>query len=197
MRRTVRVLVTAVATVGVLVGLAGPAQAVGDERARAEKLLVKQGMPREVAAKVAYDPTLRVKVKDGEVLVDGEEFAEVQALVSSTVVSAAKGSDYWYSAAVNSIGQVKSVVYLRYSWSWMWWLQGHYATVASLSGAACSFLPGALAGACGVLVAAYYAYSKGKIDEGLRLKKCLRIRFPAPPLVDYSLFRWDLVTCRV
>lgn len=197
MKRTRRILVAAVATLGVLAGFAAPANAVGDERARAEKLLVMQGMPKEVAAKVTHDPTLELKVRDGEVLVNGENFAEVQALVASTIVSAAKGSDYWYSAAVNSLGQVKTVVYLRYSWSWMWWLKGHYATLTMFASAACGFLPGPLSGACGVLISAFYLYSKSKIDEGIRLKKCLRIRFPAPPLIDYSLFRWDLVTCRL
>ena len=79
----------------------------------------------------------------------------------------------------------------------MWWLKEHLQTVTMLAAAACNFLPGALSGACGILIGAFYLLSVSKIDEGIRLKKCLSIRFPAPPLIDYSLFRWDLVTCRL
>ena len=112
-------------------------------------------------------------------------------------MSAAKGSDFWYSAAVNSLGQfqvrrVPAVLLVLDVVAQGALQHGHYVCLRGLR-----LPPGALSGACGVLIAAYYLYSKSKIDEGIRLKKCLRIRFPAPPLIDYSLFRWDLVTCRL
>jgi Na+-translocating ferredoxin:NAD+ oxidoreductase RnfG subunit len=202
-----RIIMAAVAGVALALVSAAPAGAVTSSDSRATKLLVSQGMPAQLAAKVAADPA--TVVRGGKVYVEGVESGAAvsaaedavqrveQLAASSVVVSAAKGSDYWYGVAINSLGQPKTVVYLRYSWSWMWFLKQHYGTVSALTAAACGFLPGALAGGCGVLMAAYYAYTKSKIDEAIRLKKCLRIRFPAPPLADSSLFRWDLVTCRV
>ncbi|KRF29938.1 hypothetical protein [Phycicoccus sp. Soil802] len=119
---------------------------------------------------------------------------------SSVIVSAAKGSDYWYGVAFNSLGQPKTVIYLRYSWSWMWYLKQHMGTINDLSQAACGLLIKAGAttvAACVFMVKAYFAKMQSVINQGISAKKCLRFRIPAPPLADISLVRFDLVTCRV
>lgn len=117
---------------------------------------------------------------------------------ASVVVPAAKRSDWWYAVAVSPSGSLRTVVNVRYSWSWMWWLRDHMDTVQGLTSAACGLLVDAkLVAACGAVVTLYFSSMKGKINQGLRAKKCLQVREPAPPVADYSLVRLDLVTCRI
>ncbi|WP_457255339.1 hypothetical protein [Pedococcus sp. P5_B7] len=164
-------------------------------------------MPAELAAKVATDPA--TIVRGGKVYVEGVESGRAlaaakdaerqveQLAAASVVVSAAKGSDYWYGVAVNTVGQIRTVVYLRYSWSWMWWLRDHWDYINMLSAAACAWLPGVLSAASGSIVAVFYLPLKNLIQSGLNQKKCIRIRMAAPPLADMGLTQLALVTCRV
>ena len=72
--------------------------------------------------------------------------------------------------------------------------------MTDLSTAACGMLASggaSLVGACVFFVKAYMAKMVSVVNAGISQKKCLRFRIPAPPLVDFSLVRWDLVTCRI
>ena len=202
MRSIRTVLIAMVAALAVTVSASGPAQASPEaQRGKVYRALVEQGMPAEMATALTSDPSVQLTLDGDQVLIDGEDLAEAQdeadLAMTNAIISAAKGSDYWYGLAINSLNQLKTVVYLRYSWSWMWWLRDHWDYITMLTSAACAFLPSTLAKACGALVAAWYWPLKSLISSGLSQKKCIRLRFPAPPLTDVSLWQRALVTCRI
>lgn len=171
-----------------------------DQRTEAKHILIGQGMPRDLAATITSDPRATVTVDAGEVYIDGTGMDEILAMASNVVVSAAKGSDWWYAAALNSLGQPRTVVYVRYSWSWMWELRNHLSNLTTYANLMCGLLSSGgptLVSACLLVVKAYMDLAGSKIKSGIAQGKCLRWRMTAPPVVDPSMLRWDLVRCRV
>ena len=111
--------------------------------------------------------------------------------------SGGQGSDFWYQPVLTWAGW-KTAVYVRYSWTRMWYIKSHMGTPQAAATAVCGFMPtSAGIAACVSAVSVLYWRIRSLVNQGIAEKRCLRIRFPAPPLYGYVTYQATLVTCRI
>ena len=108
------------------------------------------------------------------------------------------GSDWWYGLAWTPWGY-KNAVYIRYSWSTMWYAKTHMNTFQVAATTLCGTIlkEPRLLTSCGALIAAYFYGIRYLVNTGLATHRCLRVRFPAPPLFSAGVYQYILVTCRI
>jgi hypothetical protein len=118
--------------------------------------------------------------------------------IPASAMTFAKGSTFSYVPVISPNRTISTAGQIKYSWSWMWYINNSIGTINNYSSFACSMLPirPAQAG-CFAIVQAYLAYAQNMVRKGIAAKQCLVFRFPMAPLPAWTVMNMSLTKCTV